>query len=107
MRYRLRTLLIVTVIVATYFGGRASTAPRISKLEELTTRQGSEIKGLGDENERLKGILDAMMKSVGTRPPRKPGGLPLQTKLRESHPAKPAGLSEAEPGVYFLAPINR
>jgi hypothetical protein len=29
MRYRLRTLLILTTIVATYFGGRASLMPTI------------------------------------------------------------------------------
>jgi hypothetical protein len=34
MRYRLRSLLIVTVMVAAYFGGRASTSPQIRSLQQ-------------------------------------------------------------------------
>jgi hypothetical protein len=88
----------VTILVAAYFGGRASTVQRISELEGLSTLQRSEINGLAAENKRLTSILNDMMKSVGSKP--------LPKAKRTPAPGMP-GLPEAEPGVYFLAPINR
>ena len=51
MRYRLRTLLIVVLVVAAYFGGRASMQPQMKSLENRTKAQELRI-------EKLKSDVD-------------------------------------------------
>jgi len=46
MRYRLRALMIVLLVVASYFGGRVSMMPRMKELEQRIESQDARIKKL-------------------------------------------------------------
>ena len=90
MRYSLRALLVLLAVVGAFLAGRVSNQSQIDVLKQLNAVQDGEIKKLQKQRTWLRLSAENQEKYD-------------QQKQYIDRLQKP---QEAEPGVYFLGPLN-